>query len=177
LTSLPRAAELPDAETALQTLAEKMRGAIAYEAALVGIYSGGAWLAERLATMLPGEHPVGYIDVSFYRDDYGSKGLRAKVETTKMPFDVAGSRIVLVDDVLYTGRSVRAAINELFDYGRPESIELAVLVDRGGRELPIEATYVGARVSAGRDISIVLSRGDKGRFDLSVEKAGGQADA
>jgi pyrimidine operon attenuation protein/uracil phosphoribosyltransferase len=177
LTATRVAQDLPDAEAALEALAEKMRGAVAFDAALVGIYSGGAWLADRLATMLPGEHPVGYIDVSFYRDDYGSKGLRAKVETTKMPFDVASSRIVLIDDVLYTGRSVRAAINELFDYGRPDAIELAVLIDRGGRELPIEPTYVGARVAAGRDVSIVLSRNDQGRFDLSVETSAGSVDA
>jgi pyrimidine operon attenuation protein / uracil phosphoribosyltransferase len=177
LTSAPFPPGLPDAEAALAALAEKMHGAVAFNAALVGIHSGGAWLADRLAAMLPGEHPVGHIDVSFYRDDYGSKGLRAKVATTTLPFDVAGSRIVLVDDVLYTGRSVRAAINELFDYGRPEAIELAVLVDRGGRELPIEAAYVGARVAVARDLSVVLSRDDNGRFDLSVESANGKRDA
>jgi pyrimidine operon attenuation protein / uracil phosphoribosyltransferase len=159
---------LPDAEEALAALVQKMRGAVAMDAKLIGIYSGGAWLAERLAAVLPGELPVGFIDVSFYRDDYGQKGLRAKVETTTLPFEVEGSRIVLVDDVLYTGRSVRAAINEIFDYGRPDKIELAVLVDRGGRELPIEATYVGARVSVARDLSIVLDRADD-RFELSVE--------
>ena len=138
---------LPDAEAALAALAERMQGAIAIDAGLVGIYSGGAWLAQRLAEMLPGNHPLGYIDVSFYRDDYSKKGLHANVATTQLPFEVGGSRIVLIDDVLYTGRSVRAAINELFDYGRPDSIELAVLIDRGGRELPFEPTYVGARVS------------------------------
>ena len=163
---------LPDAERALSSLAERMQGAVAIDAGLVGIYSGGAWLAERLAQMLPGKHPVGYIDVSFYRDDYSKKGLRANVATTTLPFEVNGGRIVLVDDVLYTGRSVRAAINELFDYGRPDSIELAVLIDRGGRELPIEPTYVGARVSVARDLSIVLSRLGDGRLELTVEPAG-----
>ena len=165
-------AALPDAEATLGRLADKMRGAIAHDARLVGIYSGGAWLAERLSQMLDGEHPVGYIDVSFYRDDYAQKGLRAKPATTTLPFAVAGSRIVLVDDVLYTGRSVRAAINELFDYGRPESIELAVLIDRGGRELPIEATYVGARLAVARDLSVVLQRQLDGSLELAVEAAG-----
>jgi pyrimidine operon attenuation protein / uracil phosphoribosyltransferase len=165
-------AALPDAEATLDRLAEKMRGAVAHDACLIGIYSGGAWLADRLAPMLNGEHPVGYIDVSFYRDDYAQKGLREKPATTTLPFAVAGSRIVLVDDVLYTGRSVRAAINELFDYGRPESIELAVLIDRGGRELPIEATYVGARLAVAHDLSIVLQRHSEGRLELSVEAAG-----
>ncbi len=168
---------LPDAEITLGRLADKMRGAIAHDARLIGIYSGGAWLAERLAGMLDGEHPVGYIDVSFYRDDYAQKGLRAKLETTTLPFEVAGSHIVLVDDVLYTGRSVRAAINELFDYGRPEAIELAVLIDRGGRELPIEATYVGARLAVARNLSIVLQRHLDGSLELSVEAAGGPAGA
>ena len=166
-------AALPDAEATLCRLADKMRGAIAHDARLVGIYSGGAWLAERLAQMLDGEHPVGYIDVSFYRDDYAQKGLRAQLKTTTLPFEVAGSRIVLVDDVLYTGRSVRAAINELFDYGRPESIELAVLIDRGGRELPVEATYVGARLAVARDLSIVLQRHPDGGLELTVEAEGG----
>ena len=170
-------AELPDAEIALGRLADKMRGAVAYDARLIGIYSGGAWVAERLAGMLDGEHPLGYIDVSFYRDDYAQKGLRAGLKTTTLPFEVAGTRIVLVDDVLYTGRSVRAAINELFDYGRPESIELAVLIDRGGRELPIEATYVGARLAVARDLSIVLQRHLDGCLELSVEAAGGLAGA
>ena len=170
-------ASLPDAEITLGRLADKMRGAIAFDAKLIGIYSGGAWLAERLGEMLEGEHPVGYIDVSFYRDDYAQKGLRAKPATTTLPFEVAGSRIVLVDDVLYTGRSVRAAINELFDYGRPESIELAVLIDRGGRELPIEAAYVGARLTVARDLSIVLQRHPEGNLELSVEPAGSIAGA
>ena len=166
---------LPDAEAVLGTLADKMRGAVAFDAKLVGIYSGGAWLAERLAAMLPGEHPVGYIDVSFYRDDYAERGLRANPATTALPFEIEASRIVLVDDVLYTGRSVRAAINELFDYGRPQSIELAVLIDRGGRELPIEAAYVGARVAVARDVSIVLGRGEDGKLGLSLESAGASA--
>jgi pyrimidine operon attenuation protein / uracil phosphoribosyltransferase len=170
-------ASLPDAEITLGRLADKMRGAIAFDARLIGIYSGGAWLAERLAEMLEGEHPVGYIDVSFYRDDYAQKGLRAKPATTTLPFEVAGSRIGLGDDVLYTGRSVRAAINELFDYGRPESIELAVLIDRGGRELPIEAAYVGARLTVARDLSIVLQRHLEGKLELSVEPAGSIAGA
>ncbi|HTS21664.1 MAG TPA: bifunctional pyr operon transcriptional regulator/uracil phosphoribosyltransferase PyrR [Casimicrobiaceae bacterium] len=163
---------LPDAESVLERLAGRMRGAIAHDAKLVGIYSGGAWLAERLARMIPGEHPVGYIDVSFYRDDYAERGLRANPATTSLPFEVGSSRIVLVDDVLYTGRSVRAAINELFDYGRPQAIELAVLIDRGGRELPIDATYVGERLAVAHDASVVLKRSEDGRLALSLEKAG-----
>ena len=166
---------LPDAEAALAALIERMRGAVAHDAALVGIYSGGAWIAERLAAALPGQHPLGFIDVSYYRDDYALSGLKPNTRRTSLPFDVSGATIVLVDDVLYTGRSVRAAINELFDFGRPERIELAVLVDRGGRELPIEATYTGARLAVARDLSIVLSRDPGGTLSLGVEPLSGVA--
>ncbi|HJU24800.1 MAG TPA: bifunctional pyr operon transcriptional regulator/uracil phosphoribosyltransferase PyrR [Casimicrobiaceae bacterium] len=162
---------LPDAERALATLVERMHGAIAHDAALVGIYSGGAWVAERLAAQLPGAHPLGFIDVSYYRDDYEISGLKANARRTSLPFDVAGASIVLIDDVLYTGRSVRAAINELFDFGRPERIELAVLVDRGGRELPIEPTYTGVRLAVARDLSIVLALDANGKLALGVEPA------
>ncbi len=160
---------LPDAESTFAALAERMRAAVAFDARFVGIYSGGAWIAERLAQVLPGEHPVGYIDVSFYRDDFNRKGLKPKIKRTELPFDVDGATIVLVDDVLYTGRSVRAAVNELFDFGRPAAIELAVLIDRGGRELPIEPTYTGARLAVARDLNVVLTRDADGRFALSTE--------
>jgi pyrimidine operon attenuation protein/uracil phosphoribosyltransferase len=161
--------QIPDAEATLAALAERMRGAVAFDAAFVGIYSGGAWLAERLPALVPGNHPVGFIDVSFYRDDYSRTGLKGGVKRSALPFDVDGATIVLVDDVLYTGRSVRAAINELFDFGRPARIELAVLIDRGGRELPIEPTYCGARLAVARDLSVVLSRDDQ-KLRLSVEQ-------
>jgi len=164
-------AALPDAEGVLAALAERMAGAVAQDAAFVGIYSGGAWVAGRLAQMLPGTHPVGFIDVAFYRDDYNRSGLKPNTRRTELPFDVEGATIVLVDDVLFTGRSVRAAVNELFDFGRPDRVELAVLVDRGGRELPIEPTYTGVRLAVARDLSIVLSRDDAGRLSLGVEAA------
>jgi pyrimidine operon attenuation protein/uracil phosphoribosyltransferase len=163
---------LPDAEATLAALAERMRGAIAHDARLVGIHSGGAWIADRLAAMIPGDHPVGYIDVSFYRDDFHRKGLKPDLKRTDIPFDVEGASIVLVDDVLYTGRSVRAAINELFDYGRPQRIELAVLIDRGGRELPIEATYTGARLAVARELSVALSRLPDSKLRLAAKRVG-----
>jgi pyrimidine operon attenuation protein / uracil phosphoribosyltransferase len=169
------AESLPDAEAALAALLQRLRGKVAQDAAFVGIYSGGAWLAERLAQRLPGSHPLGFIDVSYYRDDYALSGLKPNTRRTSLPFDVDGATIVLVDDVLYTGRSVRAAINELFDFGRPERIELAVLVDRGGRELPIEPTYTGARLTVSPDMSIVLSRDPGGTLSLGVEPVSGVA--
>jgi len=160
---------LPDAERVLAALVERMAPAIAHDAAFVGIYSGGAWIAERLAAMVPGAHALGYIDVAFYRDDYNRAGLKPNARRTEIGFDVEGATIVLVDDVLFTGRSVRAAINELFDFGRPARVELAVLVDRGGRELPIEPTYAGVRLAVAADRSIVLARSDAGVLSLGVE--------
>ncbi|MEP7275265.1 MAG: bifunctional pyr operon transcriptional regulator/uracil phosphoribosyltransferase PyrR [Betaproteobacteria bacterium] len=165
--------DIPDAEAALVVLAARMRDAVMHDAAFVGIYSGGAWLAERLAAMIPGNHRVGFVDVSYYRDDYATSGLKGGARRSDLGFDVDGATIVLIDDVLYTGRSVRAAINELFDFGRPARIELAVLVDRGGRELPIEADYVGARLVVARDLSIVLSKDPGGLLALAVESTAG----
>jgi pyrimidine operon attenuation protein/uracil phosphoribosyltransferase len=163
---------LPDAEQTFAALVDRMRGAVAFDAKFVGIYSGGAWIAERLAKAIEGDHPVGFIDVSFYRDDFSRTGLKPEVKRTELPFEIEGATIVLVDDVLYTGRSVRAAINELFDFGRPAKVELAVLVDRGGRELPIEPTYSGARLVVARELSIVLSRDAGGRLALTTEAGG-----
>ena len=165
---------LPDAEAALAALVARMQGKVAPDAAFVGIYSGGAWVAERLVQRL-GARPLGFIDVAYYRDDYARSGLKPNTRRTSLPFEVDGATIVLVDDVLYTGRSVRAAVNELFDFGRPERVELAVLVDRGGRELPIEATYTGARVAVTRDNTVVLSRDPGGTLSLRVEPLTGVA--
>ena len=139
-------------------------------ARLVGITSGGAWLAERLQKDLGLEGVHGTISSSMHRDDFAQRGLAAGGQT-KLPFDVNGAHIVLLDDVLYTGRTLRAVINELFDYGRPASVKLAVLVDRGGRELPIQADYVGARVSLSAAQSLALARNDAGIFSFDVKDA------
>ncbi|MEI6660928.1 MAG: bifunctional pyr operon transcriptional regulator/uracil phosphoribosyltransferase PyrR [Comamonadaceae bacterium] len=139
-------------------------------ARLVGITSGGAWLAERLQKDLGLEGLHGTISSSMHRDDFAQRGLAAGGQT-KLPFDVNGAHIVLLDDVLYTGRTLRAVINELFDYGRPASVKLAVLVDRGGRELPIQADYAGARVSLSAAQSLALARNDAGTFSFDVKDA------
>ncbi len=139
--------------------------------AIVGIRSGGAWLAERLAAAMQLTERLGFIDVSFYRDDYAEKGLPAEVKPTQIPFDVEGATILLVDDVLYTGRTTRAAINELFDYGRPAKIMLAALVDRGGRELPIAADFVAASITLADRQQLVLQRAVDGRFSFTVTHA------
>ena len=137
---------------------------------LVGITSGGAWLAERLQKDLGLEGLHGTISSSMHRDDFAQRGLAAGGQT-KLPFDVNGAHIVLLDDVLYTGRTLRAVINELFDYGRPASVKLAVLVDRGGRELPIQADYAGARVSLRAEQSLALARDAAGSFSFDVKEA------
>lgn len=135
---------------------------------LAGIHSGGAWLAERLARDL-GIAQFGVINVALHRDDYAKKGLHGQASPTSLPFDVDGRRIVLVDDVLYTGRTVRAAMNELYDYGRPASIELGVLAERGGRELPIAARFIGGRVDLSADTTLVLAREADMRFTFRTE--------
>lgn len=141
MSNSPTLTNLPEAEILLAALVEAMRPHVGPATALVGIHTGGVWLAQRLHAALGLVMPLGSIDVSFHRDDYSSKGLHPGAKVSLIPFDVAGARIVLVDDVLYTGRTIRAAMNELYDYGRPDRIDLAVLVDRGGRELPIGARY------------------------------------
>lgn len=132
---------LPDAEALCATLVEQMRPHVSPRTVLVGIHTGGVWLANRLQQALGLEQTPGSIDVSFYRDDFGSRGLQGKPKRTDIRFTVEGAEIVIVDDVLYTGRTTRAALNELFDFGRPARVDLAVLIDRGGRELPIAARY------------------------------------
>jgi pyrimidine operon attenuation protein / uracil phosphoribosyltransferase len=162
-----------DAEALYRTLADRVKAGLAnaQNVAMVGIYSGGAWIAERLAEELQVKERLGFIDVSFYRDDYAAKGLPAGVKPSQIPFEVEGATIVLVDDVLYTGRTTRAAINELFDYGRPARIMLAALVDRGGRELPVAADFVAESVTLAEGQHLVLQRADDGRFTLTVDHA------
>ncbi|MES3019986.1 MAG: bifunctional pyr operon transcriptional regulator/uracil phosphoribosyltransferase PyrR [Pseudomonadota bacterium] len=160
-----------DAEALYQELLQQVRhglGGVA-DAAIVGIHSGGAWLAERLAADLGLGQRLGFIDVSFYRDDYAKKGLHPDVKPTQIGFNVDAANIVLVDDVLYTGRTTRAAINVLFDYGRPARIMLAALADRGGRELPVAADFVATRVTLGAAESLTLQRNADGGLTLTIE--------
>lgn len=159
---------LPDAERLLADLAEKIRPDITGNTALVGIYTGGVWLAERLHRDLEVTLPLGTLDVSFYRDDFDQIGLHPQVKPSDIPFEVEGSHIILVDDVLYTGRTIRAAINELFDYGRPVSIHLAALIDRGGRELPIAAKYIGATLALPANKMLALAQSNDGKLNLSL---------
>ena len=133
---------------------------------LVGIYRGGAWIAKRLARDLNLEHCLGFVDPSFYRDDYSAKGLHTSLHSTDIPFDVTDTSIILIDDVLYTGRTVRAAINTLFDYGRVKRIQLAVLLDRGGRELPINPDMCAHQVNLSSEQTLALESSDQGQFSF-----------
>jgi pyrimidine operon attenuation protein/uracil phosphoribosyltransferase len=144
--------------------------------ALMGVWSGGAWLAERLATDLPAALAVGrpgVISSTLHRDDFSARGMASGTDATRIPYAVDGAHILLLDDVLFTGRTIRAVLNELFDFGRPASVTLAVLVDRGGRELPIQAAYAAAKVSLPAGQKLALSRTDDGRFTFAIE--GGRA--
>jgi pyrimidine operon attenuation protein / uracil phosphoribosyltransferase len=143
-----------------------MRGHLADDAALVGIYTGGVWVAERLHRALGLAPPLGTLAVTLHRDDFRRIGLHREARRSLIPFPVDGREIVLVDDVLYTGRTIRAALNELFDFGRPRAVRLAVLADRGGRELPVAADFTGAKVEMPREEELVLSNeGGKLRLD------------
>ncbi len=160
----------PDAEALYARLLQAVRdGASGRDVSLIGIHSGGAWIAERLHRDLALKRPLGSLSSAFHRDDYGRRGLPNEMKGTEIPFEVDGADIVLVDDILYTGRTVRAALNELFDYGRPARIELAVLLDRGGRELPIEARYCGAVQPLAAPRNYAFGRDPQGRFSLRIE--------
>ena len=158
-----------DAEALYEELRSAVRGLLHPATVLVGVWSGGAWLVERLQRdlALPGE--PGVISSALHRDDFGSRGLSSGANHTRLPFEVEGRNILLVDDVLYTGRTIRAAINELYDFGRPASVALAVLVDRGGRELPVEAAFSAARMALPRGQRLSLARGASGRFSFDIE--------
>jgi pyrimidine operon attenuation protein/uracil phosphoribosyltransferase len=161
--------KLPDAEKLCEQLARELKPLVGPKTAMVGIYTGGAWLAERLHKTLDLTNPLGLMDIAFYRDDYAARGLKHDPKRTKIPFDVNGAELLLVDDVLYSGRTVRAAMNELFDYGRPASISLVVLADRGGRQLPICPQHVGTRVEVPAGMRLALKREDSGQLVLALE--------
>ena len=159
-----------DAEALYRELLAGVRQLRGADAKLVGITSGGAWLAERLQKDLSLAGSAGVISSAMHRDDFAKRGMSGAGQQTQLDFDVNGSRIILLDDVLYTGRTIRAVINELFDYGRPESVKLAVLVDRGGRELPLQPDFAAARVSLPATQSLALARDAAGKFSFKVEE-------
>ncbi len=159
-----------DAEALYRELLRGVQQLCNPDTRLVGITSGGAWLAERLQTDLHLPGKAGAISSAMHRDDFAQRGLSSGGQT-QLPFDVNGAHILLLDDVLYTGRTLRAVINELFDFGRPASVQLAVLVDRGGRQLPIQPDFAAARVSVAPTHSLALARSEIGAFSFDVQEA------
>jgi pyrimidine operon attenuation protein / uracil phosphoribosyltransferase len=149
-----------DAENLINVLAHELteHHPISPDTAIIGIHTGGAWVAERLHKLLGGKHALGTLAVTLHRDDFSSIGLHHQKKSTEIDFAVEGRPILLVDDVIYTGRSLRAALNELFDFGRPASVKLACLVDRGGREMPFHADAIGMKMTLPADQELELIR-------------------
>lgn len=140
----------------LKAMELDLRPYLSRDPLMIGIHTGGTWLAESLHTVLKLREPMGTLDINFYRDDFTRIGVNPKVKASNLPVDVSERHVILVDDVLHTGRTTRAAMNIIFDYGRPSSIVLAVLVERDGRELPIQPDVVGQslRLSANQQIKL-----------------------
>jgi len=161
-----------DISALLDHMAEELRTrlSIDQETAMVGIHTGGVWVARALHQRLGLQLPLGTLDISFYRDDFTRIGMNPQVKPSELPFTLDGRNIILVDDVLHTGRTIRAAMNELFDYGRPASIVLATLVERSGRELPIEAKVVGLHMELGPGEHVKLSGPDPMRLETKTSK-------
>ena len=132
-----------DINTTIAYMADELRPRLSSNPIMIGVHTGGAWVAERLHQRLVLPDPLGTLDISFYRDDFTRVGVNPEVKTSHLPTNIEDRHVILVDDVLHTGRTIRAALNEIFDYGRPASVTLAVLICRDGRELPIEAQLIG----------------------------------
>jgi pyrimidine operon attenuation protein/uracil phosphoribosyltransferase len=161
---------LLDAEALYRELLRGVQQLCHADTRLVGITSGGAWLAERLQADLGLSGRPGVISSSMHRDDFAKRGL-ASGGQTQLPFEVNGADILVLDDVLYTGRTLRAVMNELFDFGRPARVQLAVLVDRGGRQLPVQPDFAAARVTLAAHQSLALAQSAKGVFSFDVQEA------
>ena len=157
-----------DAEALYLELLSGVRALWRPDMRLIGVTSGGVWLAERLQRDLNLTQSAGVISSAMHRDDFARRGMTSGAQT-QIDFDVNNAHIILLDDVLYTGRTIRAVLNELFDFGRPASVKLAVLVDRGGRELPIQADYCAARIALPATQSLALARRDDGVFSFNVK--------
>lgn len=160
---------LPDPEQLLADITARIQPLITADTALVGIHSGGVWMLERILATLGDDIAFGKLDAAMYRDDYAKRGLKSKNQPSWIPFDVNDKHIVLIDDIFYTGRTTRAAMNELFDYGRPASITLAVLINRGGAQLPITPQITGAHVPLQPHQAFQLSQDTSGKLHLSLE--------
>ena len=160
-----------DAEALYIELLAGVRGLLKPETQLVGVWSGGAWLAARLHADLGRPGKPGVISSALHRDDFSARGMAGGAGATSLPFEIDGAQLLLIDDVLFTGRTIRAVVNELFDFGRPASVTLAVLVDRGGRELPIAPAFCAARVVLPHGQRLSLARDDSGQLSFDLREA------
>lgn len=163
--------QLPNPEDLLADISAKIAVQINPNSALVGIHSGGVWLMQRILRTLNQHIPYGTLDAALYRDDYAARGLKADPKPSDIAFDVTDKHIILIDDIFYTGRTTRAAMNELFDYGRPASITLVVLINRGGAQLPIFPNIIGAEILLQANQNLQLSQDTKGKLHLEVEQS------
>ncbi len=166
--------QLPNPETLLADITAQIAAQINPNTALVGIHSGGVWLMQRILKTLKHDFPQyalpsGTLDAALYRDDYAARGLKTDLKPSDITFDVTDRHIILIDDIFYTGRTTRAAMNELFDYGRPASITLVVLINRGGAQLPIVPNIAGAEILLQPNQNLQLSQDTKGKLHLEIE--------
>jgi len=161
---------LPSLDDLISGMATELRSKLPTQPIMIGIHTGGVWVAKRLHQSLGLTTPLGSIDISFYRDDFSRIGLHPQVKASEIPDDIEGRCLILVDDVLQTGRTIRAALNEIFSWGRPATVQLAVLVERGGRELPIQPDIVGARLDLKSSQHIKLSGPDILEFSVSEKR-------
>ena len=160
-----------DIESAMARMVEQLQPILKRHPLMIGIHTGGVWVAERLHQLLELKEPLGTLDISFYRDDFTRIGMNPQVRTSHLPVDVEDRHLILVDDVLHTGRTIRAALNEIFDYGRPASVRLACLIERGGRELPIEPQIVGEHIKLGKNQHVKLLGPEK--LELRIQEVSG----
>lgn len=163
---------IEDVDTLIEEMSQQLRAYLTandIEAPLmVGIHTGGVWVAEQLHQQLALQEPLGSLDISFYRDDFSRIGMNPEVKPSNLPLEVEGRNIILVDDVLQTGRTIRAALNEIFDYGRPARVILAVLLQRQGHELPIRADITGTQIDLAADEQVKLTGPDN--MSLTIQR-------
>jgi pyrimidine operon attenuation protein / uracil phosphoribosyltransferase len=169
--NLPNSVNLPNPEDLLSKITTEIQSQLNGHTALIGIHSGGVWIMQRILAAIKQDIPHGMLDAALYRDDYAQRGLKNEPKPSNITFDVTDKHIILIDDIFYTGRTTRAAMNELFDYGRPASIALAVLINRGGAELPISPNITGAEILLNPNQNLQLSQDTKGKLHLTLEAA------
>jgi pyrimidine operon attenuation protein/uracil phosphoribosyltransferase len=161
---------MPDAidiKTLIERMAEQISSENLDNPALIGIHTGGVWVAQKLHSKLGLKEPLGSLDISFYRDDFSRVGLNPEVRSSELPMEIENRNIILIDDVLYTGRTIRAALNEIFSYGRPSIVRLGVLINRTGHELPVQADYVGQTMELTPSQQAKLTN-DNGTLSLNI---------